>query len=68
VAMTRARERLLLSGAAKLEGWVEGNPSRVGGGPIAAAADNDADRDLLGRIRRAQAPAAARLNALTAPQ
>jgi ATP-dependent helicase/nuclease subunit A len=35
VAMTRARERLLLSGAAKFEGWLEGNPRRVGGGPIA---------------------------------
>jgi ATP-dependent helicase/nuclease subunit A len=35
VAMTRARERLLLSGAARLEGWSEGNAKRVGGGPIA---------------------------------
>jgi ATP-dependent helicase/nuclease subunit A len=35
VAMTRARERLLLSGAAKFEGWLDGNPRRVGGGPIA---------------------------------
>jgi ATP-dependent helicase/nuclease subunit A len=35
VAMTRARERLLLSGAARLQGWLEGNPKRVGGGPIA---------------------------------
>ena len=34
VAMTRARERLLLSGAARLEAWAEGNP-RAGGGPIA---------------------------------
>ena len=34
VAMTRARERLVLSGAAKLEGWSEGN-TKVGGGPIA---------------------------------
>jgi ATP-dependent helicase/nuclease subunit A len=35
VAMTRARERLVLSGAAKLEGWADGTPTRVGGGPIA---------------------------------
>ena len=35
VAMTRARERLLLSGAARVQGWPEGNPKRVGGGPIA---------------------------------
>jgi ATP-dependent exoDNAse (exonuclease V) beta subunit len=35
VAMTRARERLVLSGAARFEGWLEGNPRRVGGGPIA---------------------------------
>ncbi len=34
VAMTRARERLVLSGAAKLDGWIEGG-SKVGGGPIA---------------------------------
>jgi ATP-dependent exoDNAse (exonuclease V) beta subunit len=34
VAMTRARERLVLSGAAKLSGWLEGS-GRVGGGPIA---------------------------------
>jgi ATP-dependent helicase/nuclease subunit A len=34
VAMTRARERLVLSGAAKLEGWMEGG-TKVGGGPIA---------------------------------
>ncbi len=34
VAMTRARERLVLSGAAKLDGWLEGG-SKVGGGPIA---------------------------------
>ncbi|HET9124941.1 MAG TPA: UvrD-helicase domain-containing protein [Solirubrobacteraceae bacterium] len=34
VAMTRARERLVLSGAAKLEGWLEG-AGKVGGGPIA---------------------------------
>jgi hypothetical protein len=34
VAMTRAREHLLLSGAAKFEGWLQdGKP--VGGGPIA---------------------------------
>jgi ATP-dependent helicase/nuclease subunit A len=33
VAMTRARERLVLSGAAKVEGWTEGGPT--GGGPIA---------------------------------
>ncbi len=33
VAMTRAKERLLLSGAAKLEGWTEGGAT--GGGPIA---------------------------------
>ena len=33
VAMTRARERLVLSGAAKLEGWLGGNST--GGGPIA---------------------------------
>jgi ATP-dependent exoDNAse (exonuclease V) beta subunit len=35
VAMTRARERLVLSGAARFQGWLEGNPRRVGGGPIA---------------------------------
>jgi ATP-dependent helicase/nuclease subunit A len=35
VAMTRARERLILSGAAKLDAWVEGNPRRAGGGPVA---------------------------------
>ncbi len=35
VAMTRARERLILSGAAKFEGWLAGTPQRVGGGPIA---------------------------------
>jgi ATP-dependent helicase/nuclease subunit A len=34
VAMTRARERLVLSGAAKLDGWIDGG-SKVGGGPIA---------------------------------
>jgi ATP-dependent exoDNAse (exonuclease V) beta subunit len=34
VAMTRARERLVLSGAARLECWVEGS-TKVGGGPIA---------------------------------
>jgi len=34
VAMTRARDRLVLSGAAKLECWVEGS-TKVGGGPIA---------------------------------
>ena len=34
VAMTRARERLVLSGAAKLDGWTEGG-GKVGGGPIA---------------------------------
>jgi ATP-dependent helicase/nuclease subunit A len=34
VAMTRARERLVLSGAAKLDGWLEGG-SKVGGGAIA---------------------------------
>jgi ATP-dependent helicase/nuclease subunit A len=33
VAMTRARERLVLSGAAKLEGWVSGGAT--GGGPVA---------------------------------
>ncbi len=33
VAMTRARERLVLSGAAKFEGWLGGNST--GGGPIA---------------------------------
>ncbi len=33
VAMTRARERLVLSGAAKVDGWIEGGPT--GGGPIA---------------------------------
>ena len=33
VAMTRARERLVLSGAAKFEGWLEGDST--GGGPIA---------------------------------
>ena len=33
--MTRARERLVLSGAAKLDGFAEGNPRRAGGGPIA---------------------------------
>ena len=32
VAMTRARERLVLSGAAKLDGWASAN---IGGGPIA---------------------------------
>jgi ATP-dependent helicase/nuclease subunit A len=35
VAMTRARERLLLSGAARLEGWLQSPPRSVGGGPIA---------------------------------
>jgi ATP-dependent exoDNAse (exonuclease V) beta subunit len=34
VAMTRAQERLVLSGAAKLSGWLDGS-GRVGGGPIA---------------------------------
>jgi ATP-dependent helicase/nuclease subunit A len=33
VAMTRARERLVLSGAAKLEGWISGGST--GGGPVA---------------------------------
>jgi ATP-dependent exoDNAse (exonuclease V) beta subunit len=33
VAMTRAQERLVLSGAAKLDGWIEGG-GKVGGGPI----------------------------------
>jgi ATP-dependent helicase/nuclease subunit A len=35
VAMTRARERLLLSGAARFGGWLDGTPRSVGGGPIA---------------------------------
>jgi ATP-dependent helicase/nuclease subunit A len=34
VAMTRARERLVLSGAAKFSGWVEGSGT-TGGGPVA---------------------------------
>ncbi len=34
VAMTRARERLVLSGAAKFSGWLEGS-GKVGGGPVA---------------------------------
>jgi ATP-dependent exoDNAse (exonuclease V) beta subunit len=34
VAMTRAQERLVLSGAAKLSGWLDGT-GKVGGGPIA---------------------------------
>jgi len=34
VAMTRAQERLVLSGAAKLSGWLDGS-GKVGGGPIA---------------------------------
>ena len=33
VAMTRARERLLLSGAAKFSGWLEGS-DKAGGGPV----------------------------------
>jgi ATP-dependent exoDNAse (exonuclease V) beta subunit len=33
VAMTRARERLVLSGAAKLDGWTDGGAT--GGGPVA---------------------------------
>ena len=33
VAMTRARERLVLSGAAKLDGWISGGAT--GGGPVA---------------------------------
>ena len=33
VAMTRARERLILSGATKFDGWTDGRPT--GGGPIA---------------------------------
>ncbi len=33
VAMTRARERLVLTGAAKLEGWISGGST--GGGPVA---------------------------------
>ena len=34
VAMTRARERLVLSGAAKFSGWLEGS-GKTGGGPVA---------------------------------
>jgi ATP-dependent helicase/nuclease subunit A len=34
VAMTRAQERLVLTGAAKLSGWLDGS-GKVGGGPIA---------------------------------
>jgi ATP-dependent helicase/nuclease subunit A len=34
VAMTRARERLVLSGAAKFSGWLDGS-GKVGGGPVA---------------------------------
>ena len=34
VAMTRARERLVLSGAAKFSGWLEGSGT-TGGGPVA---------------------------------
>ncbi len=59
VAMTRARERLLLSGAAKFSGWLDGS-GRVGGGPIAwiapafvdglaeAVADGGGERDTGG--------------------
>ena len=34
VAMTRARERLVVSGAAKFSGWLDGS-GKVGGGPVA---------------------------------
>jgi ATP-dependent helicase/nuclease subunit A len=45
VAMTRARERLVLSGAAKLEAWPALDSNGGGGGPIAWIAPALAERD-----------------------
>jgi ATP-dependent exoDNAse (exonuclease V) beta subunit len=45
VAMTRARERLILSGAAKLEVWPELEGKGGGGGPIAWIGPAVAERD-----------------------
>src|SRR5262249_59501525 len=45
VAMTRARERLILSGAAKLEVWPELDGNGSGGGPIAWIGPAVAERD-----------------------
>jgi ATP-dependent helicase/nuclease subunit A len=45
VAMTRARERLILSGAAKLEAWPELEGNGGGGGPIAWIGPGVAERD-----------------------
>jgi ATP-dependent helicase/nuclease subunit A len=45
VAMTRARERLILSGAAKLEVWPELEANGGGGGPIAWIGPAVAERD-----------------------
>ena len=45
VAMTRARERLILSGAAKLDLWPELGSPGGGGGPIAWLGPAMADRD-----------------------
>jgi ATP-dependent exoDNAse (exonuclease V) beta subunit len=45
VAMTRARERLILSGAAKLEVWPELEGPGGGGGPIAWIGPAVAERD-----------------------
>jgi ATP-dependent exoDNAse (exonuclease V) beta subunit len=45
VAMTRARERLILSGAAKLEVWPELEGNGGGGGPIAWIGPAVAERD-----------------------
>ncbi|HYB25728.1 MAG TPA: UvrD-helicase domain-containing protein, partial [Solirubrobacteraceae bacterium] len=45
VAMTRARERLILSGAAKLDVWPELNGPGGGGGPIAWIGPGLAERD-----------------------
>ncbi len=45
VAMTRARERLILSGAAKLEAWPDLERNGGGGGPIAWIGPAVAERD-----------------------
>jgi ATP-dependent helicase/nuclease subunit A len=45
VAMTRARGRLIMSGAAKLEAWPELNSPGGGGGPIAWLGPAMAERD-----------------------
>ena len=51
VAMTRARERLVLSGAAKFSGWLEGSGT-TGGGPVAWIAPAFVARPGGGRRRR----------------